>query len=49
MLSLKNTRDILRERRRFWIVPIAVMVVVVGGLFIISVGGRLVSAVYLVF
>jgi len=49
MLSLQKTRDILRERRRYWIVPITVMVVVVCALFVTSLVGRLVSAVYLAF
>jgi len=41
--------DILLERRRYWLVPMLAMLVTLSSLFLISAGGRLVSAVYPMF
>jgi len=46
MLLFRGVWNILRERRRYWMLPIAIMLIVAGALFLVSAGGRLVSAIY---
>jgi hypothetical protein len=48
-LPLNRVQHILLERWRYWIVPIAAMLIVAFVLFLFSAGGRLVSAIYLMF
>jgi len=44
---LQRARNVLLERRGYWLVPITTMLVVAFVLFAISAGGRVVSAIYL--
>jgi uncharacterized membrane protein YqhA len=44
---LQRARDVLLERRGYWLIPITTMLVVAFVLFAISAGGRVVSAIYL--
>lgn len=46
MLLFHRAWNILRERRRYWILPIAVMLIVSGTLFLVSAGGRILSVIY---
>jgi hypothetical protein len=46
MLLFRRAWNILRERRRYWLMPIAVMLIVSGILFLVSAGGRLVSVIH---
>jgi hypothetical protein len=49
MLLFRRVWNILRERRRYWLVPIAVMLAVSAILFLASAGGRLVSVIHSMF
>ena len=49
MSPLNRVQNILLERRRYWLVPIAAMLIVAVVLFLFSAGGRLASAIYLMF
>jgi hypothetical protein len=46
VLFLKRLCNILIERRRYWLAPIAVMLIVAGLLFTVSAGGRMITLVY---
>ncbi len=46
MLLFRQVWNILRERRRYWLVPIAIMLIVSGILFLVSAGGRLVAVIH---
>jgi hypothetical protein len=49
MTFLREMWEFLRHRKKFWLLPIIVMLVIVGGLFIVAQGSAVAPFIYTLF